>query len=224
MWLSIYDALPETTTFLVERIDGTAVGALTVVLDSPMGLPADELYRGELDALRASGRRPAEIVSLGVDEEAARGSQVLMKLFNFAYLVARKIRRATDFVITVNPRHVAFYRRKVLFAEAGPERSYEKVGGAPAVLLSIPLDTPDRLAEEVRARTIYRFWLDEAQEAEAVPALAGHLRPMTERELGYFFVAQTDLLAGATPEQRTHVRGRCARSEFGPRKPAPVGN
>jgi hypothetical protein len=52
-----------------------------------MGLPADELYRPELDALRAQGRRLSEIVSLGVAEEAGAGSQILVKLFNFVYLL-----------------------------------------------------------------------------------------------------------------------------------------
>jgi hypothetical protein len=35
MWLSLFDALPETTTLLVER-EGQAVGTLTVIFDSPL--------------------------------------------------------------------------------------------------------------------------------------------------------------------------------------------
>ncbi|MFH1024403.1 MAG: hypothetical protein V1809_13570, partial [Planctomycetota bacterium] len=132
MWLSIFDAVPETTTLLVERIsDGAAVGALTVVFDSPLGLPADNLYSGELNSFRDAGRRLAEIVSLGVAEGVEAGREILVKLFNHAYLLSRKIRGATDFVITVNPRHVRFYERSMLFEKAGPERVYGKVGGAP---------------------------------------------------------------------------------------------
>jgi hypothetical protein len=39
MWLSIFDALPETATLVVKRGDGV-VGAVTVVFDSDIGLPA----------------------------------------------------------------------------------------------------------------------------------------------------------------------------------------
>ncbi len=209
MWLSIFDALPDTTTLLVERTDtGEAAGALTVVFDSPLGLPAENLYKPELDALRTAGRRLAEIVSLGVAEEAAAGSQILVKLFNFAYVVARRIRSATDFVITVNPRHVAFYRRKFFFEEAGPERDYDKVGGAPAVLLSIPLDTPDRVTGKERERTIYRFWMGETEESATTTAITRQSRPMDGRDFGYFFVAETDLLAEATAAQRAFIQER----------------
>jgi hypothetical protein len=232
MWLSIFDALPETTTFLVERRDGVAVGALTVVFDSPMGLPADNVYRPELDALRAAGRRIAEVVSLGVAEEAQIGSQILVKLFNFAYFVARGIRGATDFVVTVNPRHVRFYERMMLFALAGPERGYDKVGGAPAVLLRLDFD----IAEEQRVpgswflvpglvessapgtrnqepgtrnlRSIYTQFRAVGEEPATVAALGHHLRPMTEQELGYFFVAETNILREAAPEQRAYLQGR----------------
>jgi hypothetical protein len=243
MWLSIFDALPETVTLLVEKqaegcglkaegkteassspsafglqpsVPSVPVGALTVVFDSPMGLPADELYRPELNALRASGLRPAEIISLGVAEEAGAGSQILVKLFNFVYLLSKKVRGATDFVITVNPRHVRFYEKTLLFEAAGPEREYDKVGGAPALLLRLDLDIPEERVyiehgpaetRPAKSRTLYPMFLAPAEEPEVVAGLAASLRPMTEQELGYFFVAETDLLAEATPEQRAWIEG-----------------
>ena len=295
MWLSIFDALPETATLLVERtaVDGggwkvegqgdgvegggwkvegrsnpttstfhhppsTAVpepspstlhhppstasvpiGALTVVFDSPVGLPADRLYRPELDALRASGRRVAEVTSLAVADEAGTGggTEVLVKLFNHAYFVARGIRGATDFVITVNPRHVRFYERLMLFSQAGPEREYDKVGGAPAVLMRLDFDVAEAqrvpssefrvpgLAGDVspetrnsepgtrNRRTIYAQFRSVAEEPAIVAALAGQLRPMTGREFDYFLSARTDVLARVEPEQRRLVRAMCSPYE-----------
>jgi hypothetical protein len=246
MWLSIFDALPETTTLLVERTDtGAAVGALTVVFDSPMGLPADNLYRPELNALRAAGRKLSEIVSLGVAEEPAAGPQILVKLFNFVYLLAKKVRGASDFMITVNPRHVRFYQRTLLFEAAGPERSYGKVGGAPALLLRLDLAIPEErvrlehgcsgdinshrlghaeaasseptaLASQGggslcppntrKSRTLYPMFHAPAEEPAIVAGLASALKPMTEQELGYFFVSETDILREASPEQRAHLQ------------------
>jgi len=251
MWLSIFDALPETATLLVEKtavegggwkVEGRSnpttstfhhppstaaipVGALTVVFDSAMGLPADKVYGPELDALRGAGRRLAEVVSLGVAEDGAAGSQALVKLFNFAYFVARGLREATDFVITVNPRHVRFYERLMLFSQAGPERDYDKVGGAPAVLMRLDFD----VAEQQRVpsssflvpgstrnqepgtrnhRTIYGQFRAVHEDPETVLALGRLLRPMGEREFVRFFASETDVLAEATPEQRAWIQ-RC---------------
>ena len=61
LWYGIHDALPETTTFIVER-EGEVVSALSVVFDSPLGLPSDNLYGPELDLMRGQGRRLCEIV------------------------------------------------------------------------------------------------------------------------------------------------------------------
>jgi hypothetical protein len=45
-------------------------------------------------------------------------------------------------------------------------------------------------------------------------SLRRHFRPMTAQELGYFFVAETDILAGASPEQRAHLRACNPASDF----------
>ncbi len=184
-----------STLHLPPSTASVPVGALTVVFDSAAGLPADELYKAELDALRASGRRLSEIVSLGVDADAAGGSEVLVKLFNLVYLASRRVRAATDFVITVNPRHVRFYEKTLLFAPAGPERNYRKVGGAPAVLLRLDLAVPEervRLehgpaqARPPKSRTLYPMFVAPEDEAGVVEALAASLRPMSDGEARYF--------------------------------------
>lgn len=148
LWCGLYDALPQTTTFIVSR-DGTDVATLTIVFDSMVGLPADSLYRDELDKLRTKGRRLCEIISL-VSRESDRKQcvEVLKHMFKFAYLMACKLVDATDFIITVNPHHSAFYEKKLLFRREGDVRFYEKVNGAPAALLVLDLDeAPGRYIE-----------------------------------------------------------------------------
>ncbi len=213
MWLSIYDALPETSTLVVKR-RGEVVAALTVICDSPMGLPADRIYGQELDAMRRAGRRPAEIVSLGVSPRAGRGSEILVKLFDFVYILARQIRGATDFINTVNPRHSKFYMRSLRFRVAGPEREYDKVGGAPAVLLRLDLDVADALhrqahrpgaARQEKSRTLYKMFHGPEETQRMTGTLRRSLRPMSEREIRYFFMQKTRLLAKAPAAQRYHV-------------------
>ncbi|HOX06003.1 MAG TPA: radical SAM protein [Planctomycetota bacterium] len=209
LWYGLHDALPGTTTLLVERQEpagssrtqSVPVAALTLVFDSPLGLPADELYRSELDGLRAGGRKLCEIVSLvSIETDLRRGAEIMKHLFKLAYLVAHHLEGATDFLITVNPRHVSFYKRMLLMTEAGPERAYAKVGGAPAVLLGLDLVAAWETYREHFGhldgdRNLYRFFLDRAGELREW--LRGARRPLDEASLRRYFVEERPLLAGA---------------------------
>ena len=61
-------------------------------------------------------------------EVASEGAEVtdrvidLVQLFNLIYIYAGQVKRRNDFVIEVNPRHVAFYQRLLKFDQLGPER------------------------------------------------------------------------------------------------------
>ena len=132
---SLHDALPETGTFLVED-HGTLVGTITAFPDSPLGLPADEIYLAEIDAVRQAGRRLAEIGRLTIRSEYAKHRKILLKILEVPFLYARGVLGATDVVITVNPKHESFYRRMMLFDLAAGERELASVCGAPGRIAS----------------------------------------------------------------------------------------
>ena len=216
MWLSLYNLLPDTTTLVVLQED-EVVGTFTVVFDGPLGLPGDKLYKEEIDVLRKNGRKPAEIISLGVADKGRRSSQdILIKLFNYVYLVSKHLKDATDFVITVNPHHAAYYHRTLLFEEWGPEHTYEKLGGAPAVLLRLNLEIPDKLRipdravaephmEELRQRTHYKFLHTTEQERKILLDLEMQLDPMSEEEFYCFAMEKTDLWDHAGPREKSYL-------------------
>jgi hypothetical protein len=208
LWYGIHDALPETTTFVVER-EGDVVAALTVVFDSPLGLPADNLYGRELDTLRRQGRRLCEIVSLvSVERRMSLGANVLRHLFKLAYITARYLEKATDFVITVNPHHVQYYEKSLLFEELAGERTYEKVCGAPAVLLRLDLAT----AEEVyRAhfghlsgeRNLHRFFVNRIEDLKRW--LQSRRRWLDEKSFEKYFIRSRPLLQEVEPRERDYI-------------------
>jgi hypothetical protein len=129
---------PQVTTFIAYD-EGQLVGTVSVRLDSEKGLSADDLYRNEIDALRAAGARICEFTRLAVDKTTA-SKPVLAGLFHTAYLYASVIRGCTHAVIEVNPRHVVFYGRALRFDPIGEERMNRRVQ-APAVLLCAPFAT-----------------------------------------------------------------------------------
>jgi hypothetical protein len=118
---------------------GSLVGTLGVRLDSPAGLKIEELYSGEIKALRTRDLRLTEFTRLAVTESAA-SKEVLGALFHTAVLFSQVVHGCTNVVIEVNPRHVAYYRRMLFFKPLGPERHLDRVG-APAVALVLELTT-----------------------------------------------------------------------------------
>lgn len=127
---------PNRITLMADT-SGEPIGTLTIGLDSPSGLLADQLYRDEMDALRAGGAQLCEFTKLAIDQ-SIQSKRVLAALFQLAYIYAHRIHAATDVVIEVNPRHVVFYRRMLGFNRLGEERMCPRVH-APAVLLHLSM-------------------------------------------------------------------------------------
>jgi hypothetical protein len=109
------------------------IGTLTVNLGNSEGLNAEALSGEEMAAFRRRGPRLCEFTRLALDAgDCGRGA--LACLFHVGFIFAYRIHHATDLFIEVNPRHAAFYRRKLGFQQIGEERVCARVN-APAVLL-----------------------------------------------------------------------------------------
>jgi UDP:flavonoid glycosyltransferase YjiC (YdhE family) len=133
---SRFDARSDTFVLLVADEHNHDVATMTLVFDSEEeGLPLDDIFCPEADKLRTRGKRTAEIVRLAVDGKIGGGREIILHLFNFAYVYAKHVEKCDGFLITVNPRHVPFYVRSWGFEVIGAERACPKVQNAPAVLL-----------------------------------------------------------------------------------------
>lgn len=142
----VANADPNRITLVAGQGDMT-IGTLSIGFDSPAGLLADEMYKAEIDALRAQGRQVGELIKLAVDRDL-RSLQVLAALFHLAYIYGRNIHNLTDAVIEVNPRHAGFYKKMLGFERLGEEKMCPRAN-APAVLL--------RLQEDFITRQIQKF-------------------------------------------------------------------
>ena len=206
LWLSIYDALPDTTTLLAEDENGNIGGALTIVSDSPIGLPSDELYKSEIDRLRSKGRKISEIISFGTNTPKRDSVKILAGLFYCAYLLSWRAQKQNDFVIAVNPRHEKLYCGKLLFTRIGPLKKYARVNGAPAVLLNLPLSLPSRLKEKQRIFPLSLFRYSEQREEEIARKLKQMVLPMSDVEFYTFFIEKTNIWENASPEQKNIIK------------------
>lgn len=140
------DAATPPGVTLVALQTGATMGTVTLRVDGPDGLAADEGYRATIDAARERGRRVCELTRLAIDA-AADWRATLGALFGLAYLVGRLLHEVTDVFVEVNPRHERFYRHMFGFVGAAGQRMCPRVK-APAVLLRLELERLDaRLAE-----------------------------------------------------------------------------
>ncbi|MCA1979377.1 MAG: hypothetical protein LDL19_09085 [Thiobacillus sp.] len=123
---------------LLTSINERIVGTVTIGYDSGEGLFADELYKVEVDALRARGRKVGELNKLAIDKTLG-SKHVLGGIIHIAYIYGL-IYGCTDAVIEVVPRHREFYERMLGFKQLGPERPNPKADNAPALLMHLPLE------------------------------------------------------------------------------------
>ena len=139
----------------VATSDHLTIGTITLGLDRPSGLLAENSYGEVIQQYRAAGGKVCEVTRLAVDEEAD-SKRVLAALFSLTWAAA-SVNGVTDMFVEVNPRHVVFYRRILGFDVAADERFCDRVG-APSVLLRVDMDELEerltRMNERVAAQEL----------------------------------------------------------------------
>lgn len=128
---------PHRVTMTISEED-KVIGTITLGIDSPSGLLADEIFKDEVDAYRARGRKVCELTKLAFDP-TTRSKTALASLFHIIFIYLRRVQQCTDIFIEVNPRHRRFYERMLGFRKHGPKKMNPRVN-APAYLLCVETD------------------------------------------------------------------------------------
>lgn len=142
-----YSFLPESRTFILKE-KNRAIGTISVVVDSPCGLPMESLFPREVEHLRQKGRKLAEVSLLAMAGEQNKkkmfsltnfDKQVrLFRLFKIMYEYAHHVAGVTDLIIGVHPKHETLYKYLSFKAMSSP-RSYPGARGNPALPLHLDL-------------------------------------------------------------------------------------
>jgi len=198
--LSIFNLLPGTITF-VGLFDGDVVSTVSLVPDTPMGLPMDEVFRDELQPLRDSGRRLAEVTMLADRRtELRRTLPMLLHLMKLMFDYAMLVLKANDVCIAINPHHEAFYKRYLLFAPMGEVRQYASVCDNPALAERLDMDNV-RAMYEGNGRLMAQFF------ENRTPIEVFEKRySMTPEDMHYFGVQLSPLLRKTSPEALGYLR------------------
>ena len=205
---SIYNIHPETVVFIAKSYL-TVISTLTLIFDSELfGLPMDVIYREELDALRSQKRKVAELSALVTPKEA-RWKNIFMQLCQVMYHYTF-YKEVDDLCITVNPKHVRFYKTIFLFEDLGPERYYPKVN-APAVALRLNMDTVEKKLKDAYNAldfecNLYTYFHKIAGKEKSEGDSTGLTkeRPLDIKTARYF-LSKEDVLKGISPAQREYI-------------------
>ena len=124
---------PRLTTFVSYDGYGRLVGTVTVGLDSPEGLFAEEVYRDEVTSLRLTRGKICEFTCLAVLPEV-RSRKVLGGLFHVAMIYASRMFNHNGVVFEVTPRHGQFYENMLGMNRIASGRICKRVN-TPSVLI-----------------------------------------------------------------------------------------
>ena len=153
------------------------IGTMSLGFDVGKGLLADELYKAEIDLVRARGGSVAEITQFALDTQLT-SKRFLAAMFNVAYIYLCNLWSYTDLVIEVNPAHAPFYIRMLGFVAIGEERMCTRVS-APAVLLWLNLVEKQKIMRAVAGqhqiarqdKTLYPYFFPAQEEARITDRL-----------------------------------------------------
>lgn len=212
--LTKYHLLPDTKVFVAvattEDNKEKVIGTVSVVPDSALGLPAEQVAAQAIAQLRQRGERPAEFVALASDDQGTQ-ERAILKLIRLGLEYCRR-NGYSSLIASLTQRHAGFYRRFVGFEPMGKLTPYDMGNGTPVQVHHLNLrEAADRVAmrsEALERETGWRtFWQEEADEvlAEARPA-----RPWNAHLLQYF-----TKLSGHLVDQLDDGTRQALSSEYG---------
>jgi len=145
------------------------LATLTVVGDNPLGLQMEIAFAAEVRSLRDAGRSVAEVTCLAM--EPADDVPAASVFFSLTHLMIHYAywRRYDDLLMTIHPRHRAFYQRCFRAAILGPCRPYGIVRGNPALCCRIDLH---QLRQVTDPKVVRRYFTCAPQADLAGPPMA----------------------------------------------------
>lgn len=185
------------------------VGTLTLVQDSPLGLPVEQVCGEDIASLRASGAQLAEVIALAISPEFRRHN-VMMYLYKAMFEFAR-LNGVTDICCAVTPRHIEFYRDILLFRPLGTLQPYAagnnlEVQGHVLNIARAFIDSQQTYADHGFDANVHTFFFGPGDTAP-LPAC----RPWDEATLDYFLARKTRLIDTLNQAERAILRREYAR-------------
>ena len=163
--LTLHQALPQTTTLIAKHRTAGVIGTVTLIEDSPLGLPMDDGYKAELDHMRRGGLRLAEAALLTVDQRVfgpgvcamfhTKKLLLILRLLQVMYEYTRSCTRVQELVACFNPRHHVLFEY-LQMEHLGGLKAYAGANGSPTVARHVTIaDMAQKAASHPAHRLFY---------------------------------------------------------------------
>ncbi len=200
-----YHLLPETKVFVANfheelaagrpelfKDGGKIVGTVSLVLDSPMGLPMEEFCAEEVAKMRSEGRKLAEVVAFALNPEYSK-YKIFLHMFKLLFQFA-EMKGVTDLCCSVTERHIRFYRRVCLFEPMGELVPYSAAYKLKVQGHRLNIEEANKKAEQFYAgrefdADLHRFFF-----TESYNRAKGEGKPLSEDLLKYFASEKTNFV------------------------------
>jgi len=210
MRVSPYNMLPQTTTF-IGIVGKNVISTATVIVDSPLGLPMDEIYHNELIPVREAKKKICEISMLASDSELFSSGVSMMlnakKMFFIFFLFklildyCKEVMDLDYLCITINPKHKMTYDL-LFFKDLGGLKTYHFANEAPAIAKYLDLHTIEDNCKNNDKTGLFKMFFSGNTDPEKFKGKFA----FTPDDLRYFFIERTGMLKKASPEQLTYLK------------------
>jgi len=191
------------------------IGTLTMVEDSSMGLPMDEVYHDHLERLRICNLKLAEVICLAVSpEQSAIQNNIVMYLYKICLQYSR-FTQVHDLLCTVKPKHTTFYENLLLFKQIGDLVPYSYAKNQLVQGYQLNLHQANKDFEKVYSgmefdADLHRFFFTDTKQFNR-PYGKGDV--MTPEQMRYFIEQKTQLLSSLSNRDRSILRDEYAEKQ-----------
>ncbi|MBF9002132.1 MULTISPECIES: N-acyl amino acid synthase FeeM domain-containing protein [Vibrio] len=200
-----YHFLPETRIFIANfheeleaktpqnfRDSDKVVGTVSIVFDSPMGLPMEEFCGDQIEKIRAEGGKVAEVTAFALNPEYTK-YKVFLHMFKLLFQFA-ELKGVTDLCCSVAERHCRFYQKICLFEPLGELVPYSaayirKVQGHRLNISKANEKAQAFYSGREFDADLHRFFFTENYNRKK-----GEGRPLSNELLHYFLAERTDYI------------------------------
>lgn len=203
--------LPSTQTFIAIA-NGKTVGTMSLIGDSPLGLPIERIYGDEIASMRDRRVRLAEVGALAI-VPGFRKRGIVCLLNRLMFEVARQL-EVDELVAAVHPVVQEIYRASLLFTLFGAEKVYPGLSSrARAVGLMLDVEGAEERYRQAfghlpRDNANPYFLYVESKRPEIVSPPRGNLLKHGERRAiaRALLHARPDVLHDLSPPELEHIR------------------
>ncbi len=217
--LTKYHLLPDSKIFIaIKKLEDNTekvIGTLTMVPDTSMGLPMDEIYQDKLNRMRVTGLHMAEIIGLAISpSESTLQNNIVMYLFKICLQFAR-LTQIHDLMCSVTSRHITFYEDLLLFKPIGELTPYSFANGQSIQGHRLNINQANNEFKKVYSAMefdadLHRFFFTETLEYNRP---FGKGESMTPDQMRYLIETRTQLLSSLSNKDKSILRNEFKAQE-----------